>query len=129
MKAALSYAALVGAGGFLGSMARYGLTLLVQRQFPASVFPWGTLTVNLLGCLLIGIFAGLIQEKHSLSPETTVFLLIGVLGGFTTFSTFAYEIFALLREEEFFRATATMLLHVVAGVGLVWLGFLATTWK
>ena len=129
MKAALAYAALVGAGGFLGSLARYGMTVVVQRQFPASVFPWGTLTVNLLGCFLIGVFAGLIQEKQLLSPEATVFMLIGVLGGFTTFSTFGYEIFALLREAEFFRAPATVLLHVVAGVGLVWLGFLASTWR
>lgn len=129
MKAALTYAALVGAGGFLGSLARYGLTVLAQKQFPASVFPWSTLAVNLLGCFLIGIIAGLAQEKQMLSPEAVVFLLIGLLGGFTTFSTFGYEIFALLRDAEVFRATASVLLHVVAGVALVWLGFLTSTLK
>ena len=129
MKAALSYAALVGIGGFFGSLARYGLTIVVQRQFPASIFPWGTLAVNLLGCFLIGIVAGIVQEKQILSPAASVFILIGLLGGFTTYSTFAYEAFALLGEAEFFRASATVLLHVVAGIALVWLGFVVVTWR
>lgn len=129
MKAALSYAALVGAGGFLGSIARYGLTLVVQRQFPASIFPWGTLAVNLLGCFLIGVTAGLVQEKQVFTPETSVFVLIGILGGFTTYSTFGYETFALLREAEFMRASATVLVHVFAGLALVWLGFWVIAWR
>ena len=127
MKAALLYAALVGAGGFIGSLGRYGMTMLVQRQFPSSIFPWGTLAVNLLGCLLIGIVAGLIQEKQLISPAASVFILAGVLGGFTTYSTFGYETFALLREAEFLTAAATVLVHVVAGIAMVWLGFAAAT--
>ena len=126
---ALTYAALVGAGGFFGSLARYGLTLFVQRQFPGSFFPWGTLAVNLLGCLLIGVVAGIVQEKQVMTPAASVFVLIGLLGGFTTFSTFGYETFALLREAEFFNAAASVLLHVIAGVALVWIGFTATVWK
>lgn len=129
MKAAMTYAALVGLGGFFGSLARYGLTLVVQRQFPGSLFPWGTLAVNLLGCFLIGIIAGIAQERQVLSPGISVFLLIGVLGGFTTFSTFGYETFALLREAAFLQAAATVLLHIVAGVALVWLGFVLSTGK
>jgi len=129
MKAALTFAALVGAGGFFGSLARYSLTLFIQRQFPGSLFPWGTLAVNLLGCFLIGIVAGFIQEKQIISPAVSVFVLIGILGGFTTYSTFGYETFALLREAEFFRASATVLVHVVAGLALVWLGFGLATWK
>ena len=87
MKETLINAAEVGSGGFLGALARYGLSGLVQRQLPLSTFPYGTLSVNLLGCFAIGILAGLAESRQLLGPELRTFALIGILGGFTTFST------------------------------------------
>ena len=90
----------------MGAMFRYGLVGFVQNRVPFSTFPYGTLTVNLCGCLLIG-----------------------VLGGFTTYSTFGYETFALLRDAEFPRALAYVGVHVIAGLALVWAGYNLTTSK
>lgn len=127
IKAALINSALVGTGGFIGALARYGLGGLVHSRIPLSSFPFGTLTVNLLGCLLIGILAGLADSRQLFAPEYRVFALIGVLGGFTTFSTFGYETFAMMRDAEFLRASANIGLHVLLGLGLVWLGYALTT--
>jgi len=118
---------MVGLGGFVGALARYGLSGFVQRMFPMASFPYGTLAVNLLGCLLIGIMAGLMETRGLFSPEFRVFALIGVLGGFTTFSTLGIETFAMLRDTEYIRAAANVSLHVVAGLSLVWVGYTATT--
>lgn len=81
MKAALINAAVVGSGGFLGALARYGLSGLVHRQVPLTTFPYGTLLVNLLGCLLIGVVAGYAESRQLFGPEVRAFILIGVLGG------------------------------------------------
>ena len=127
MKSALTLAALVGAGGFIGALARFAMAGLFQRLFPLSVYPWGTLFVNLLGCLLIGVIAGFAEKGAVFSPEFRTFVLIGLLGGFTTYSTFGYETFVLLRQAEFFHAAANVLVHLVAGVLMVWLGFVLAT--
>ncbi|MDT8320488.1 MAG: fluoride efflux transporter CrcB [Xanthomonadales bacterium] len=127
MKAALVHAFIVGAGGFLGALARYGLSGWVHRQLPLATFPYGTLAVNLLGCLLIGVIAGLAESRQMFSPEFRVFALIGVLGGFTTFSTFGFETFALMRDGDHLRAGASVGLHLVFGLTLVWLGYAITT--
>jgi fluoride exporter len=127
LKVALIQAGFVGLGGFLGALGRYGLSGWVQRQFPLAGFPYGTLAVNLLGCLLIGMMASLMESRGLFSPEFRLFALIGVLGGFTTFSTLGYETFAMLRDAEYFRATANVTLHVAAGLTLVWVGYVATT--
>lgn len=124
MKAALINAALVGSGGFLGALARYGLAGLVHRQIPLSTFPFGTLLVNLLGCFGIGVIAGLAESRQLFSPEVRMFVLIGVLGGFTTFSTFGYETFALIRDTEYLRAITNIGLQVFGGLTVVWLGYL-----
>lgn len=129
MNAALVYAALVGVGGFIGALARYGLSGIVQKQFPMSVFPYGTLAVNLLGCFLIGILAGLVEDRQYFGPEFRTFAFIGILGGFTTYSTFGFETFAMLRDAEFLQAATNVAIHVVAGLALVWLGFGAVTWR
>ena len=123
MKTALINAALIGTGGFLGALFRYALGGMVQKGFPASVFPYGTLAVNLLGCLLIGIVMGLAESRQMFGPEFRLFVLIGLLGGFTTYSTFGYESFLLFRDAEYVRALANVLLHVILGLGLVWLGY------
>ena len=82
MKTALINAMMVGSGGFLGALARYGLSGLVHRLLPLTTFPYGTLAVNLVGCLLIGVVAGLAESRQLFGPELRTFALIGVLGGF-----------------------------------------------
>jgi fluoride exporter len=123
----LTHAAAVGVGGFIGSLARYGLATFVYRFTEAPWIPYGTLVVNLLGCLLIGMFAGLMEGRQMFAPELRLFVLIGVLGGFTTFSTFGYENFMLLRNAEYLRMGANIAAHVIGGLVLVWLGYLMTT--
>jgi CrcB protein len=127
LKTALINAAIVGSGGFLGAFARYGLGGLVHRQIPLSTFPFGTLVVNLLGCFGIGVIAGLAESRQLFGPEVRTFALIGVLGGFTTFSTFGYETFALIRDTEYVRAITNIGLQVIGGLILVWLGYVVAT--
>ncbi len=127
MKATLINAAMVGSGGFIGALARYGLSGLVHRQVPFATFPYGTMAVNLLGCCAIGVIAGLAESRQLFGPEFRTFALIGVLGGFTTFSTFGYETFAMLRDAEYLRVAGNVGVHVVLGLALVWLGYALTT--
>ncbi len=114
-------------GGGLGSAARYLLQGWVQRQSAARsgwapLFPWGTLAVNLLGCLLVGFLAGLLQERLLVAPAARTFVLIGLLGGFTTFSTFGLETVALARDGNLALALANVAVSVVAGLAAVVLG-------
>ncbi len=127
MKAALINAVLVGSGGFLGALARYGLSGLVHRQVPLTTFPYGTLVVNLTGCFAIGVVSGLAESRQLFGPEFRTFALIGILGGFTTFSTFGNETFAMIRDEEYLVAAANVGGHVVLSLALVWLGYAITT--
>ena len=90
-------------------------------------FPFGTLAVNLLGCLLIGLGAGLADARQAFTPEARLFVFVGLLGGFTTFSSFGYETIALLRDHELLRAGLNVGLNVFAGLALVWLGYALTT--
>jgi CrcB protein len=106
----------VGVGGFIGSVLRYLLSGWVHRQFTGDWFPYGTLAVNVVGCLLIGYLAG-VEERHPLfSPELRVFIFIGVIGGFTTFSAFAYETVVLARNAQAFSALANVLIELTAGL-------------
>ena len=113
---------LIGVGGALGSMARYLLSTLVYRFVP-SLFPFGTFVVNVVGCVLFGIIVGLAEQRFVLRPDARAFLLIGVLGGFTTFSTFAFESFELLRDGQFMSAAVNVVGQVVAGIVGLWAGF------
>lgn len=123
MKAAVATTMLVGAGGFAGAVLRYGLSGLVHRQVPWTTFPLGTLAVNLVGCLAIGVVAGLAESRQLFGPDARTFALIGLLGGFTTFSTFGYETFAMLRDQEYLRAAANVGIQVIVGLAAVWAGF------
>lgn len=116
-------ALLVGAGGFIGSIFRYicGKTVhSLLQQYPW--FPFGTLTVNVAGCLLIGFLAGLSETRHIFSAEARLFVFAGFLGGFTTFSSFGYETFVLARDVQPTAAIANVALHLVLGLGAVWAG-------
>lgn len=112
----------VGVGGFLGSTARYGLGGLIARLKAGWTFPVETLIINVLGCLAIGWLAGLSEARGLFTGTTRAFLFIGVLGGFTTFSTFGYETFQLLRGAEWSSAVLSVCLQLVLGIGAVWAG-------
>lgn len=114
---------LVGLGGFVGSVCRYGISGAVQKWSGFSTFPFGTFTVNIVGCLVIGLLHGWAESRQLFSPESRAFLLIGLLGGFTTFSTFGYETFTLLRDNQIIPALANSGLQVIIGVLAVWLGY------
>lgn len=108
-------------GGGLGTVLRYWLSMLADRA-AGGVLPAGTLAVNLGGSLFIGCLWGLF-ERGTLTPNARLFLMTGVLGGFTTFSTFTLENFSLLRDGELKLAAANILVSNVAGIFLVFAGF------
>jgi CrcB protein len=111
----------IAGGGALGSVLRYLVAGWGQRLTPG-VFPLGTLLVNVTGCLLIGYLGTLFAGPAVVREEYRLALLIGLLGGFTTFSTFGYETWALLSDREWGLAGANVLLSNVLGLGAVWLG-------
>jgi fluoride exporter len=112
---------LVGLGGFLGAISRYKLGGLVLHHATDWRFPLGTFVVNLLGCFVAGILAGLVERHDMFSADTRLFLFTGVLGGFTTFSAFGVETMFLLRRGEIGVALAYVGLSVVCGIALLWL--------
>jgi CrcB protein len=110
---------LVFVGGGIGSVCRYALATAVQRGTPGP-FPAGTFLVNLAGCFAIGVVGALGLERAAISPEARTFLMVGILGGFTTFSSFAWETLGLLTVKDLFRAS----LYVGGSVFLGLLGAL-----
>jgi fluoride exporter len=119
---------LVGAGGCLGSVCRYLLGGWVYKLLSKPLLPWGTLAVNVLGCLVIGVLGGLTESRQTFSPGTRLFLFIGVLGGFTTFSTFGYETFALARDGQLALTLANIALQLLLGLGAVWAGYVISSY-
>ena len=113
---------LIGLGGAIGSVARFGTGSLLLRLTERTLFPWGTLAVNLLGCLLIGYLNGLLDDRL-IRPEYRFLAVVGFLGGYTTFSTFGWETAAFLRERQYFAAAAYVLANNVVGVLLVAVGY------
>jgi CrcB protein len=116
---------LVGMGGFLGSVTRYALGAWVTQQAGASRFPFGTLAVNVIGCFAIGLISGIAEQSSTFSPHTRLLLITGVLGGFTTYSAFAYESYFLAREHAWALAAVNVTAHVLLGLAMVWLGHAA----
>ena len=112
----------IAAGGAIGSVLRYLVSGWVQDRSGSIAFPYGTTAVNLSGCFVIGLLSWLVEVRSLFSPETRAFLLIGVLGGFTTFSTFGNETLNLLRSNRVEMAMLYAGVHVIAGVGMVWVG-------
>ena len=115
-------ALMVGCGGFVGAMLRFCGVTLVQRLIPLQHFPVGTLAVNVVGCFAIGWLNGYAEARHALTPEVRLFLLVGVLGGFTTYSAFAWETLELGHEGLSLHAVANVALHVALGLAAVWAG-------
>ncbi|PKP37238.1 MAG: fluoride efflux transporter CrcB [Bacteroidetes bacterium HGW-Bacteroidetes-15] len=113
---------IVALGGGVGSVARYLLTLYIQKGSDGT-FPWGTFIVNILGSLFIGLLYGLAERGHLMSTELRLLLAVGLCGGFTTFSTFANESFILIRGGEFLHMAIYTSLSVVLGFSFVYLGY------
>ncbi|MFN8387954.1 MAG: fluoride efflux transporter CrcB [Anaerolineales bacterium] len=112
---------IVGVGGFIGSVLRYLLSGYVQ-QLSKSIFPFGTLAVNVIGCFVIGFLAQLAENRGVFSSEARAFIFIGILGGFTTFSSFGNETLNLARDGQLLSAFANVGLNVILGLIAVWLG-------
>jgi CrcB protein len=113
---------LVAAGGALGSVARYKLSGYVLHHTVDWRFPVGTFSVNVVGCLVAGLLAGLAEQHDVLSPDARLLLFTGVLGGFTTFSAFGLETMLLLKRGDVLVAAANVALSVAVGLAALWLG-------
>ena len=119
--------ALVAAGSAIGGCARYGIGLAVARRTGA-LFPWGTFLVNVTGCFVIGLFMAVAAERLTLDPRWRLFIAIGVCGGYTTFSTFAYETSKLIEGRDYLLAAANVAGSALAGLAAVWLGTALARW-
>jgi fluoride exporter len=114
----------VALGGALGAVARYGLDRLIERR-TFSVFPWSTFTVNISGCLAIGVVIAAVVDRGHAPAWLRVGLVMGVLGGYTTFSTFAQETFDLVDERRLALAFAYAVGSLIVGVASVFVGMRA----
>ena len=112
----------VGLGGFVGSILRYKIGGLILHFLKQPKFPIGTIIINITGCLIIGLLSGIIEKHHVLSNEIRIFLFVGLLGGFTTFSAFGYETIYMVRRGDMLSAFFIIGLSVIGGLSLVWLG-------
>ncbi len=113
---------IIGAGGFIGAVLRFVVSSWVQTRSGSITFPFGTLAVNMIGCLVIGFLTYLVETRSLFSMEARSFILIGLLGAFTTFSTFGNETLGLIRDSRIDLAALNAGVQVVIGVGMVWLG-------
>lgn len=114
---------LVGAGGFLGAVARYLLGGWILHHSMTAKFPWATFAVNVLGCLVIGLLSGMAERFEGFGHGARLFLFTGLLGGFTTFSAFGLETIFLMRRGEWFFAALYIGASVVLCLFAVWFGW------
>ncbi len=112
---------LVACGGAIGASLRYGAGFIIAK--PHSIFPWATWSINILGCFLAGVFFAFTQKYPTLQNETRLFLMVGILGGFTTFSSFGLETFQLIRQGQLPIALAYTVSSVILGVIFLAIGF------
>lgn len=115
----------IGLGGFIGTTGRYLLSKIINNTLPTS-FPYATLTVNILGSVLIGFIYGYFESKNLINNELKLFLTIGICGGFTTFSAFAYENFTLLREGNLLYFGLYALSSIFFGIAAIIVGYSLT---
>jgi CrcB protein len=116
---------LIGLAGFVGTVGRYWLSDAIARQH-GEAFPWGTVVVNLIGCFLVGCFYYATEERFALSPSWRSVILIGLLGGFTTFSSYGLQTFVLLREGQIVWASLNVAISNGVGLLMVWAGYSIT---
>jgi fluoride exporter len=119
---------IIGAGGFIGAILRYLAILSVQVFKQKTNIPLGTLLVNVLGCLLIGFLLVLAEDNKLISTDSRNFLVVGILGAFTTFSTFAYESVGLLKNGMSLQFFLNVFLQLFLGLGAVWGGMSLARW-
>lgn len=112
----------VGLGGFIGTVARYWLSGVIARRY-GETFPLGTLVVNALGCFIIGFLFYFFFERSLTSPTSRTVVFIGLIGGFTTFSSYGLQTFTLFRDGEVFLALVNIAASNVLCLVLVWLGY------
>jgi fluoride exporter len=112
---------MIGIGGFFGAIARYQVAVLIQTRVAAG-FPWGTLVVNVSGCLVMGVVATLLTERLVVNPHWRFLVPIGFIGAYTTFSTFEYELFQANTEGAWLISGAYLMASVVAGYAALWAG-------
>jgi CrcB protein len=117
----------VGIGGFLGAVARYAVSGWVQSK-AGPVFPAGTLAVNVVGCLVLGAVMTIVETRSVLGPEARLFLTVGIVGSFTTFSTLGYETLELFRTGAFRLAIVYVAANLVVGLLAVWVGRTGARW-
>ncbi len=118
---------LIGSAGALGAVARYSVALWAERSL-GTHFAFGTLTVNVLGCLLLGTVLSLEQSTGWISPPMRLLFAVGFLGAFTTFSTFGFETFRYLQSGAHHLALMNVVANLVLGLGAVWLGWFVSRW-
>jgi CrcB protein len=114
---------MIAAAGLVGTLARYGLGGLVQKQVD-SLFPLGTVVVNILGCLLFGILWSWAENRITVDSSLRAAIFIGFFGAFTTFSSFAYETVAMLRESQWIAACGNILIQNLLGIGGMLVGLM-----
>lgn len=113
---------LVGVGSMIGGVLRYSLSTWLYRVLDNPWFPYGTLAVNGLGCLVIGFLASLAESRLAFTSEARLFIFVGIIGGFTTFSSFALETFSLARDTQSAAALLNIGLQLALGLMAVWVG-------
>lgn len=121
----IKHVLLVGIGGFIGSVARYLSAVIVYKFCDPVNFPFATLFVNFVGCFIIGMAGDLLSPSRPPHPDLRIFLIVGILGGFTTYSAFGYETLTLIRETRIMAALFNIIVHIILGLIAVWLGTLA----
>lgn len=118
----MSKTILIGVAGLIGTLFRYWLSGFVARRY-GETFPLGTLVVNVIGCLIAGAVFNLTEERFLVNPTLRTVILIGLLGGFTTFSSYGLQTFTLLRDGEFGFASLNIVVSNVLGLFMVWIGY------
>jgi CrcB protein len=113
---------MIGLGGFIGAISRYYVSGLAQGLSKSVGFPYGTLVVNLFGCFLIGVISHLIEASSSMAAEMRLFLIVGLIGSFTTYAAFSMETLRLLQSHRFALALINILAHLILGLAAVLAG-------
>lgn len=119
----MKYAFIVFFGGGIGAVTRYLLSSSIQKLFPPD-FPLGTFTVNILGCLIIGLLMTVFEDKFIVQPALRLLLTVGFLGGLTTYSTFSFETIALLQEGDYFHGLLNIFGTTISCLGATWIGII-----